>query len=435
MARNGAGWLINVAWSEANYRARYDAVGRLQTLTGTSARVENLWALRQNLTNHSYRLRLNNNQLFGESVDSYAANLQRLTTRTWRSDIAAYCTNGFVYDTLNQLTNETNFDGTAINTNAFSYDALNVRTNLTRLSPSGTWQRTGVQDACSRITLETMALAGSNPVVTVSGQMRLTTNVQVLLNGVSCGYAVVNTNAQTWNKSGVSLANGTNVITAIANPGTSGATTNRSVMTVNLNARGAYAYDAEGNLLWMCRDNKNYDFTWDAFSRLAATTIRDGAGHGLNWSATYDALGRRVQTTTQTISNNAAVGAPTVCAVLCHPLAPLQEILRRTTVGGITTNDFFLYGPDLSDTVAGAGGPGLGGIGGLLATRQNGTVYQTMSDLRGNLVGFVDSNGAATFNPRYGAFGPLATPTLNAPEFLHALARPDGALLLWRALL
>jgi RHS repeat-associated protein len=418
---NGAGRLINVAWNGANYAARYDAVGSLQTLTGAYARVDNLWALRQNLTNHSYRLRPNNNQLFGESVDSCAINLQRLTTRTWRSDVAAYCTNGFVYDSLNQLTNETNFDGTAVNTNAFCYDALNVRTNLTRLSPSGTWQRTGVQDAFSRITLETMALAGSNPVVTVSGQMRLTTSVQVFINGASCGYAVVNTNAQTWNKAGVSLANGTNVIIAIANPGTSGAMTNRSVVTVNLNARGAYAYDAEGNLLWMCRDNKNYDFSWDAFSRLAATTIRDGAGHGLNWSATYDALGRRALTTTQTISNNAAVGAPTVCAVLCHPLAPLQEVLRRTTVGGLTTNDFFLYGSDLS------GSPGgLGGIGGLLATRQNGAVYQTMSDLRGNLVGFVDSNGAATFNPRYGAFGPLATPTLNAPSFSTRWRDPTG---------
>jgi YD repeat-containing protein len=168
-----------------------------------------------------------------------------------------------------------------------------------------------------------------------------------------------------------------------------------ATITLNLNARGSYAYDAEGNLVWMQRDNKNYAFVWDALSRLSGVTVRDGAGHGLNWSAGYDALGRRVQTTTQTISNNVAVGSADVVRSLCDPLCHLAEILR---VSASSTN-FFLYGPDLSDAVAGAGG-----IGGLLATRQNGSVYQVLNDLRGNVVGWVDGGGTASWNPRYGVF-------------------------------
>jgi RHS repeat-associated protein len=61
-----------------------------------------------------------------------------------------------------------------------------------------------------------------------------------------------------------------------------------------------------------------------------------------------------------------------------------------------------------------------------LATRQSGTVYQVLSDLRGNVVGFVDASGAATNNPRYGAFGPFATPTLNAPSFSTRWRDPTG---------
>ena len=183
----------------------------------------------------------------------------------------------------------------------------------------------------------------------------------------------------------------------------------------------ACVYDAEGNLVWMNRDNKNYAFVWDALARLSGATVRDGAGNGLNWSAAYDALGRRVQTVTQVVSNNVLAGAAEVCAALCDPLAPLQEVVRQTTAGGNTTNDFFLYGPDLSDRPGGAGG-----IGGLLATRQNGAVYHTLSDLRGNVVGWINTNGAAAWNPRYGAFGPLATPTLNAPSFSTRWRDPTG---------
>ena len=85
--------------------------------------------------------------------------------------------------------------------------------------------------------------------------------------------------------------------------------------------------------------------------------------------------------------------------------------------------EFCLCGPARSGTVAGVGDPG---IGGLLATRQGGVVMHALSDLRGNVAGFVDASGAATFDAYYGAFGPLTAPTLNAPSFSTRWRDPTG---------
>ena len=61
-----------------------------------------------------------------------------------------------------------------------------------------------------------------------------------------------------------------------------------------------------------------------------------------------------------------------------------------------------------------------------LSTRQAGVIKHALSDLRGNVAGLVDGSGVPTFNPRYGAFGPLAAPTLNAPSFATRWLDPTG---------
>ncbi len=181
-----------------------------------------------------------------------------------------------------------------------------------------------------------------------------------------------------------------------------------STVTLNLYVRGSYVYDADGNLVYVNRGNKDYTYTFDALGRLVAATLRDSGGNGWNWTATYDALNRRVQTAHAAVTSNTASSANTA-VTLWDPLYPMQEIYRQDQSHTL----FYLYGPDLSDTVG-----GLGGIGGILSYRENGDGRQVFSDMRGNVVGAADYY-YLDFNPWYSAFGMNSPPSqyINTPSF------------------
>lgn len=56
-------------------------------------------------------------------------------------------------------------------------------------------------------------------------------------------------------------------------------------------------HDAEGNVTSLTfADGRVQTLTWDAFNQLVKVTERDGTNNGYDWSADYDALGRRLRT-------------------------------------------------------------------------------------------------------------------------------------------
>ena len=406
---NGADRLTNICWTGGDFNMVYDEQGRLTYLGGALAELYNTWGIRHTLIERTYW----EPDWYYEPY--YQEDLWYRADLACTNDVAYSMTLGYssyvpAYDSLNQVTWESvgSQSGTAL-TNAFAYDAAALRTNLVSTGSAGSWARASSPDPFRRLATESTTVAGSNPVITVSGYVRNTANVLVSLNGSPLGYATVDTNAHLWTLSGVQLTGGSNVIAAVADPGKRWATNVVSMVTLNLYVRGSYAYDSDGNLVYANRGNKDYTYTFDALGRLALATMRDRTGNGWNWSAGYDPLGRRTETAYSTVSSNVAA-PPTSTVTLWDPLYPAEEVYRQESGGA---KFFYLYGPELSDTVG-----GLGGIGGLIAYRDTNAVHQVFNDRRGNVVGAASAS-SYSFHPCYSAFGMTGPPSpwINAPSF------------------
>ena len=166
----------------------------------------------------------------------------------------------------------------------------------------------------------------------------------------------------------------------------------------------ATSYDGSGNLtqrVWRASSgatNRIQNLTWDGRNRLLNVSELDTNNTGYAWSAVYDGLGRRLQTTTTPVINGNPITAQ--ASVINQFYDPEVEFLELgVSVNGKTT--WKLYGPDLN----GAYG-GLQGVGGLEAVcgDQNETL---VSDLFGHVQGVV-TNGAVRWNPtRVSAYGPV----------------------------
>jgi RHS repeat-associated protein len=92
----------------------------------------------------------------------------------------------------------------------------------------------------------------------------------------------------------------------------------------------------------------------------------------------------------------------------------IQETTKNEELGTTNTNvSSYLWGLDLSGSMQGAGG-----IGGLLATVQDGQIYFSCFDANGNLTDYVDTNGTVAAHYEYGPFGETITATgSNADDF------------------
>ena len=185
----------------------------------------------------------------------------------------------------------------------------------------------------------------------------------------------------------------------------SGSLTNNSVGTPV-----AQSYDAAGNVTTRTAGGSTDTLTWDAFGQLVRD-VRTGTG-AFTWSAVYDGLGRRLQTTQ---------GALT----LQSSYDPEVEFLELVTkING--TRNWKVYGPDLDGRYG-----GLNGAGGLEAVYNQATSTATyvLSDTYGHGEGVL--NGTTfTWNPSqsdgYGALaGSSAATPINASSVL-------GNLIGWR---
>lgn len=333
----------------------------------------------------------------------------------------------YKYDYLCGITNEFFYpEGEEEPTNktnnyAYGYDDLAVRNTITINHSGGSVVRTGSLDHFRRLTAETVIATGSYSSVTIAGMMENGTSVFVSVNGTNLGYAVVDTNLDLWSINSVSLTEGTNIITATTALGQLLETTTTARVTLNLNSSGSYTYDAAGNMVAFNRNGISSALAYDALDRLTLVVQRNGSGNGINWTATYDPLGRRIATACQSISNNSPAASVVHTRSIYDVNYPMQETVLVTENDSFATTNVYLYGPDKSGQLGGNGG-----IGGLIAIKSGSQIEDVISDVRGNVLGTIDSAFNCTWNPRYTAFGPVSPPIINAPSFSTRRYDPTG---------
>jgi RHS repeat-associated protein len=113
-------------------------------------------------------------------------------------------------------------------------------------------------------------------------------------------------------------------------------------------------FDATGQVATRAPADATDTMTWDALGRLIAVARRDGSNNGFNWTAVYDGLGRRLQTTQQTVSGGTASGTPLVIQSSYDPEVEFMEL-------AVTTNgqrDWLVRGPDISGAYGAMQGTG-----------------------------------------------------------------------------
>jgi YD repeat-containing protein len=162
---------------------------------------------------------------------------------------------------------------------------------------------------------------------------------------------------------------------------------------------------------------------WDALGRLVRVSQRDASGNGYDWSAAYDGLGRRLQTTQQAVKSAGASGSPTLTASLYDPQQKHLEI--RVALNGAKARK--VYGPD-TDIPFG----GVQGTGGLEATilDSTGATQGVINDFFGNASATVNGTVATWTATRMGVRGPLASTQAPALTDIRQLAAATA----WRGM-
>ncbi|NBQ68066.1 MAG: hypothetical protein EBU46_04205, partial [Nitrosomonadaceae bacterium] len=129
--------------------------------------------------------------------------------------------------------------------------------------------------------------------------------------------------------------------------------TNTSTITFTNQAvdQTTLSYYSEGQLsqrVWkntLGQTNRIQTYQWDGRGRLYRLTERDVNNNGHDWTAIYDALGRRSQTRTTPITNNVAFTSQVkIFSQIYDPLVEFQEL------GVLADNrwSWKVYGPDLN---------------------------------------------------------------------------------------
>jgi RHS repeat-associated protein len=282
-------------------------------------------------------------------------------------------------------------------TNVFGYDGGNGAGAgvLTRVAEpqTGGAEWTAELDGFNRIEHET------NNVVRRPAKGRLNATpqygtVSVALDGRALAVNTFSTSDTNWPtewRTEMELRPGTRTLTATAQHSSKLFTTNSSVtFTNNAVDQTTVNHFAEGQLshrVWvnsLGQTNRVQTFAWDGRSRLIATTEVDDQNNGYNWTAVYDALGRRLKTTTVIVTNGFALtNQPKVIASYFDPGVEFLEL--GVNVSGKAR--WKVFGPDLDGRYGGMNGTG--GFDGVVD--DVGVVRPVVSDARGNVHGLFDT--------------------------------------------
>jgi len=323
----------------------------------------------------------------------------------WRGDFGTVDTRAYAYaNSSRRLTQEQlNVNPTTTWTNTFGYDnGTPSGPGVLTSSGQGSALWTGLAGSFSRVSASTntvisdAAYGHTIGLVTLSGWLD---NQPVAVTGTSTG-----TNMQ-W-RAPMQLAPGTHQLKLAAqvlNGLYTAWATNTFTNTASYQA-ATDSYDSAGNItnrVWRNPSggvDRTQTLSWDARGRLHAIIERDATNSGYNWTATYDALNRRLSTTSILVTNGVAF--PSQPNTISSYFDPQKEFLELGVNYGGTT-EFKLYGPDLNGVYG-----GLNGIGGLDAVSPGLNLFEpTISDFRGNILGVV-TNSAVVWNPsRPSGFG------------------------------
>lgn len=165
-------------------------------------------------------------------------------------------------------------------------------------------------------------------------------------------------------------------------------TTNKTITFTTTNAldQTTLSYFSEGQVtqrVWKAASgaiNRTQNLIWDGKGRLMKITERDVTTNGYDWTATYDAFGRRLQTVTSRVVQGTNLTAqPTVAKSYFDPEVEFLEL--GVSLNGKTS--WKVYGPDANGRYG-----GLQGVGGLDAIIEDpGTVYLPIVDALGSILG------------------------------------------------
>jgi RHS repeat-associated protein len=185
-------------------------------------------------------------------------------------------------------------------------------------------------------------------------------------------------------------------------------------------------YDDDGNVSHrhvaggFAQNGRSQTLTWDGLGRLVKVVQEEFGGFGYEWTATYDGLNRRLQTSYVPKRGNLYQTAEQVVERSWYdPQVEFMEIGLEVTrgSGGAAVHERWwkVHGPDLS-----GGYGGRGGMAGLeaMVNEANGQAVGTCGDAYGHIIGFAKaanlgaaSTGAIVFewnDARFGGYGPLS---------------------------
>jgi RHS repeat-associated protein len=359
-----------------------------------------------------------------QQTTSVGSNPLMVEDMTWRGDgtlnTYAVARNGtgawnesraYAYNSRSQLVSE-GFSPAAGSSSSLAYTfdgsnpGLGVRTDAkVGAGAPSQWEESATAiDGFAQVTQD--QVPSSSSVVQANGVALGADHVNVLVDGVSQGLAAFpgwTDPIGNWSIN-LSLAAGVHTLTANAvHPSGLYTATASSTFTVSGTPGGdvTNTFDADGNVTSRTWPNGlSQVLTWDSFYRLVRVSQRDATGNGYDWSAIYDGLGRRIQTTQQLVASGVVAGSPTVTSSIYDPQVEFLEI-------GVALNGakaWKVYGPDLNGRFG-----SLQGVGGLEATivDATGSTQGVVNDQFGNGVATV-TGGVATWSAtRVGAYGPL----------------------------
>jgi RHS repeat-associated protein len=157
-----------------------------------------------------------------------------------------------------------------------------------------------------------------------------------------------------------------------------------------------FFHDADGNLTGLGYGGVPVTpLVWDAENRLVAVTNGGYAiEHGYDWRH------RRMTTTAGTGSSRARHALAYDGWAIVH-----ERVDADRGAGWVRVRDIeYVWGPDLSGTLQGAGG-----VGGLVAVSIGGQYYLPCFDAMGNVTAYLDETGAEVASFTYSAFGETRT--------------------------
>ena len=360
---------------------------------------------------------------------------------TWRADskVATYAatrsgsgtfneSRGYGYNSRNQLLTESYTPASGQNatlTYEFDTGKRGIRTSAKVSTGAPTnWDVTAttVQDV-ARITEETTT---AEPIVfTTTGNAFGAASVDVAINGFGKGKA----DHAGWQGTGdwtkqLRVPPGNHVMTATAHhPSGQFSPDANHTFTANITQQTVSSgHDASGNVTTRTfSGGRVQTLTWDAQDRLIRITERDTANDGYDWSAIYDGLGRRIQTTQKDVKANTVLPHSLTTESIYDPEVEFLEI--AVTINGKRT--WKIYGADLDGRFG-----GLQGIGGLEATiEENGNISTgLLTDVFGNGVGIINGTTLIWHPNRVGSYGLLPGHTSLTPNETVSVAQATG----WR---